>query len=149
GEPGQGAFYRQIAQADQRHTDEIEPRYRDIDLPVLVCWGEEDTWLPVAQARELVKRIPGARLRLLPGAGHLVQEDAPAQLTGVLLRFLDAHGLLFAAASSFVPTPLGADSWFDRRRAAVRPLRNWAGRCCGADPPATSRGYPHRVRCRL
>lgn len=91
GEPGQGAFYRQIAQADQRHTDEIEPRYRDIDLPVLVCWGEEDTWLPVAQARELVKRIPGARLRLLPGAGHLVQEDAPAQLTGVLLRFLDAH----------------------------------------------------------
>lgn len=89
GEPGQAAFYRQIAQADQRHTDEIEPRYRAIDLPVLVCWGEEDTWLPVDRAYELVERIPGARLRLLPGAGHLVQEDAPAELTGVLLRFLD------------------------------------------------------------
>lgn len=89
GEPGQAAFYRQIAQADQRHTDEIEPRYRAIDLPVLVCSGEEDTWLPAARAYELVERIPGARLRLLPGAGHLVQEDAPAELTGVLLRFLD------------------------------------------------------------
>ena len=49
GQPGQGAFYRQIAQADQRHTDEIEPRYGEIDAPVLVCWGEEDTWLPVAR----------------------------------------------------------------------------------------------------
>ena len=56
---------------------------------MLVCSGEEDTWLPAARAYELVERIPGARLRLLPGAGHLVQEDAPAELAAALLRFLD------------------------------------------------------------
>ena len=27
GESGQSAFYRQIAQMDQRYTDEVEPRY--------------------------------------------------------------------------------------------------------------------------
>jgi hypothetical protein len=46
GSDGQQAFYRQIAQADQAHTDEIEPRYRELDLPVLVVWGQEDTWTP-------------------------------------------------------------------------------------------------------
>src|SRR5438309_5293888 len=34
GERGQAAFYRQIAQADQRYTDEIEPRYPSLRLPV-------------------------------------------------------------------------------------------------------------------
>ncbi|RKN10879.1 alpha/beta fold hydrolase [Streptomyces radicis] len=88
GEPGQAAFYRQIAQADRRFTDEVQERYGAIDLPVLVCWGEDDTWIPVARGHDLAARIPGARLRLIAGAGHLVQEDAPAELTAALLDFL-------------------------------------------------------------
>ncbi|WP_158882533.1 alpha/beta fold hydrolase [Amycolatopsis anabasis] len=88
GERGQPAFYRQIAQADQRYTDEIQVRYGELDLPALVCWGEADSWIPVAKAHELAAAIPGARLRLFPGAGHLVQEDTPAQLTATLADFL-------------------------------------------------------------
>ncbi len=90
GEQGQPAFYRQIAQADQLFTDEIQGRYGSLDLPVLVCWGQDDEWIPVAKAHELASRIPGAELHLLPGAGHLVQQDAPAELTAVLMDFL-AH----------------------------------------------------------
>jgi pimeloyl-ACP methyl ester carboxylesterase len=88
GEQGQAAFYRQIAQADQRHTDEIQERYGEIGIPTLVCWGQEDTWIPPAKGHELVARIPGARLEPIAGAGHLVQEDAPAELTAALLAFL-------------------------------------------------------------
>ena len=36
GPEGQAAFYRQIAQADQRYTDDVEPRYGTLDLPVFV-----------------------------------------------------------------------------------------------------------------
>lgn len=86
--PGQAAFYRQIAQADQRHTDEIQGRYGGIGIPTLVCWGEEDTWIPVAKGRELAGLIPGARFEPIAGAGHLVQEDAPAELTAALIAFL-------------------------------------------------------------
>jgi pimeloyl-ACP methyl ester carboxylesterase len=50
-----------------------------------VCWGQDDTWIPVDKGHELVARIPGARLELIPGAGHLVQEDAPAELVEALL----------------------------------------------------------------
>lgn len=88
GAAGQAAFYRQIAQADQRHTAEIEARYPEIDIPVLVCWGSADTWIPPAKGQQLADRIPGAELRLLDGAGHLVQEDRPAELTAALLAFL-------------------------------------------------------------
>jgi pimeloyl-ACP methyl ester carboxylesterase len=85
---GQPAFYRQIAQADQRWTDEIEARYGEITVPTLICWGEADTWIPIEYGRALAARIPGAGFTPIPGAGHLVQEDAPAELTGSLLDFL-------------------------------------------------------------
>ncbi|MFG2192270.1 alpha/beta fold hydrolase [Streptomyces sp. NPDC048639] len=88
GDAGQPAFYRQIAQADQRYTDEIEDRYGELDLPVLICWGTDDAWIPQERGSELTARIPGARLHPIRGAGHLVQEDAPAELTAALLDFL-------------------------------------------------------------
>ncbi|OEV14224.1 alpha/beta fold hydrolase [Streptomyces nanshensis] len=92
GEDGQAAFYRQIAQADQLYTDEVQDRYGELALPVLVCWGQDDTWIPPERGRELTARIPGARLEPVEGAGHLVQEDAPAQLTGALLEFFRQQG---------------------------------------------------------
>lgn len=89
---GQPAFYRQIQQNDQRFTDEIQGRYGEIDLPTLICWGAQDTWIPAGKGRELAARIPGARLHLIEGAGHLVQEDAPAELTAALADFLRPGG---------------------------------------------------------
>nr|WP_206326821.1 alpha/beta hydrolase [Streptomyces sp. S3(2020)] len=92
GDPGQAAFYRQIAQATQRHTDEIQDRYADITIPTLICWGQDDTWIPPEKGRELAARIPGAHLEPIAGAGHLVQEDTPAELTAALAAFLRQSG---------------------------------------------------------
>ncbi|ANB10278.1 alpha/beta hydrolase [Streptomyces ambofaciens] len=88
GEAGQAAFYRQIAQADQRHTDEMQGLYTGITVPTLICWGEDDAWIPVAKGRELAAAVPGARWEPIARAGHLVQEDTPAELTAALLGFL-------------------------------------------------------------
>jgi pimeloyl-ACP methyl ester carboxylesterase len=88
GSAGQSAFYRQIAQGDQRDTDEIEPLYGQISAPTLVVWGEADPWIPVARGRELARRIPGARLEVLAGSGHLVQEDEPDELARLLADHL-------------------------------------------------------------
>jgi pimeloyl-ACP methyl ester carboxylesterase len=89
GADGQSAFYRQIAQADERYTDEIQDRYGSIAIPVLVCWGSDDVWLPWTQGQELAAAIPGARFERIDGAGHLVQEDAPAALSALIVRFLE------------------------------------------------------------
>lgn len=88
GAEGQGAFYRQIAQADEAHTDEIEPHYAGLDLPVLIAWGTEDTWIPVDRAHRLHDLIPAAQLRLVPEAGHLIQLDQPEAVTGLLHEWL-------------------------------------------------------------
>lgn len=88
GPEGQPAFYRQMAQNDQRWTDEVEGRYADVTVPTLVCWGTEDTWLPPDKGERLADAVPDAELHWLQGAGHLAQEDAPAQLTARLVEFL-------------------------------------------------------------
>lgn len=88
GDAGQAGFYRQIAQADQRFTDEVEPLYQTITRPTLILWGVEDRWIPVEKGRELHAAIPHSEFIPIPGAGHLVQEDAPALLLAHLLKFL-------------------------------------------------------------
>ncbi|MBZ9738683.1 alpha/beta fold hydrolase [Mesorhizobium sp. CO1-1-4] len=88
GEQGQAAFYRQVAQMDERYTDEVEPRYAEIRCPILILWGELDRWISVEHGRTLARKIPGSTLKIIPGAGHIVQEDAPEAVVAALLKFL-------------------------------------------------------------
>jgi len=87
GADGQAAFYRQIAQADQRYTDEVEPRYGEIAVPVLILWGEEDEWIQPEMGRRLHALIPRSQLQVIPDAGHFLQEDAPHDVATHLARF--------------------------------------------------------------
>jgi len=88
GREGQDAFYRQIAQADERFTDEVEPRYGVIREPVHLVWGTNDSWVPVDRAHRLQAAIPHSSLALVEDAGHLVQLDAAPALTAELARWL-------------------------------------------------------------
>ena len=90
GATGQAAFYRQIAQMDQRYTDEVAPRYGELRCRTQILWGEEDRWIPLERGRQLQQMIPGAQLRPVPEAGHLVQEDAPEAIVRALREFLRA-----------------------------------------------------------
>ncbi|MFD1882449.1 alpha/beta fold hydrolase [Paracoccus pacificus] len=89
GPVGQAAFYRQIAQMDQRFTDEVEPLYGRLDCPVSVLWGENDAWIPVAKGRALAALLSGDALQPVANAGHLVQEDAPEAIVAAVLRRID------------------------------------------------------------
>jgi pimeloyl-ACP methyl ester carboxylesterase len=88
GDEGQAAFYRQIAQADARFTDEVEPLYPTIEVPTLVVWGREDTWIPEDRAHRLAELIPNAELVLIDGAAHLPQLDRPVELATTLTEWL-------------------------------------------------------------
>jgi pimeloyl-ACP methyl ester carboxylesterase len=90
GEIGQAAFYRQIAQMDQKYTEEIEGRFDEISCPVMLLWGEEDRWIPIERGEEVARRIPSSKFMRTPGAGHLMQEDAPEAIVAHLMSFLSA-----------------------------------------------------------
>jgi pimeloyl-ACP methyl ester carboxylesterase len=90
GDIGQAAFYRQIAQMDQRYTDEVQSRYGELTCPVSILWGEEDGWIPVERGEELASLISHARFTRVAGAGHLMQEDAPEAIVAEILSTITA-----------------------------------------------------------
>lgn len=85
---GKAAFYRQIAQADSAYTDAAQERLGEITVPVLILWGAEDTWIPMAKAQTLHKLMPGSKLRVIADAGHLVIEEKPEELLWNIQGFL-------------------------------------------------------------
>ncbi len=59
-----------------------------IDSPVLVIKVDEDQYLPARIFEETARLIPDSRLHYLPGGGHAVHEEMPAELAPSLHRFL-------------------------------------------------------------
>ncbi|GAB2665694.1 alpha/beta fold hydrolase [Nocardia goodfellowii] len=59
-----------------------------VSAPTLILWGAQDSWLPPSQADALAARIPDATATILPGCGHTVHEDCPAQTIPLLTSFL-------------------------------------------------------------
>jgi len=88
GAVGQPAFYRQIADYDLGLLEDNERRLGDLDLPVRILWGAEDTWIPVETGRRLAGLVRDAVLTEVPGAGHLMQYDAPVALATGLRDWL-------------------------------------------------------------
>lgn len=88
GSSGQAAFYRQIAQMDQKYTDEIQGQYHLMDCPVTVLWGEQDAWIPIAKGHELAAMISDRACLPVQEAGHLVQEDCPEAIVAAVLKQL-------------------------------------------------------------
>lgn len=88
GEEGQVAFYRQIAQSSQIYTDEVEPLYPNIHVPVCLLWGENDLWIPLEKGNQLNQKIKNSTFIPVSEAGHLVQEDQPALLISYILKFM-------------------------------------------------------------
>ena len=61
-------------------------RLHQVAAPTLVMVGAEDTETPLSYARAIADRIPGARLVVVPGAGHLLNVEAPGQVNDELRR---------------------------------------------------------------
>lgn len=61
-----------------------------IRCPAWVIVGREDSWSPVAQHEEMAARIPGAVLRVVEEAGHMLPVEQPEALARILLEWLDA-----------------------------------------------------------
>jgi 3-oxoadipate enol-lactonase len=71
--------------ADQRD------RVAEIAVPTLVLVGDQDTVTPPALSEELANAIPGARLQIFAGAGHLTNIERPDEFNAVVETFI--HGV--------------------------------------------------------
>lgn len=59
-----------------------------IPCPALVMTGEHDRWSPPEQHEAIAAAIPGARLVIVPGAGHMIPMEAPAAVNHAIADWL-------------------------------------------------------------
>jgi 3-oxoadipate enol-lactonase len=62
-----------------------------IAVPAHIVVGDEDRLTPPAMSRQMAERIPGARLTLIEGAGHLSNIEQPEKFNRAVLAFLIQH----------------------------------------------------------
>jgi pimeloyl-ACP methyl ester carboxylesterase len=66
-----------LAQSQACAAHDTHERLAEVRAPTLVVHGTEDQMLPVQNARVIASQIPGARLEILDGAGHLYFWEQP------------------------------------------------------------------------
>jgi 3-oxoadipate enol-lactonase len=76
------ALHGLAARADSR------PTLAGIGVPTLVVVGSEDVLTPPSESEAMTAAIPGARLEVVPRAGHLANLEQPAAVSAALRTFL-------------------------------------------------------------
>jgi pimeloyl-ACP methyl ester carboxylesterase len=94
-EAGPLAYVHQAAAVASHDAYE---RLNRVSAPTLVVHGEQDIFVPPANALVLAERIPGAQLRLWPNAAHVFPIDEP-RADPEIARFLSKHSEVLPAAA--------------------------------------------------
>jgi len=71
---------------DLRELESALPRIRHI--LALLLWGDNDTAVDPASARELRRRFTNCRVEMFDGVGHLPYEEVPEDFNSTVVRFL-------------------------------------------------------------
>jgi non-heme chloroperoxidase len=61
---------------------------REIDVPTLMLWGEQDPLFPREEQERLAAAIPDATLKVYPETGHAVHWDRPEEVVRYLEEFM-------------------------------------------------------------
>jgi 3-oxoadipate enol-lactonase len=74
------------------HIDTV-PRLKEITVPTLCIAGALDPASPPAALAEIARRIPGARLLVLPETPHMMQVEQPARFAASVDSFLSGQAV--------------------------------------------------------
>jgi 3-oxoadipate enol-lactonase len=136
--PSLAAYYEQ-AMAGARFDASRE--VGRITSPTLVIHGSSDRYVPVANAVALAEAIPGAKLRILEGAGHLVFVERAADVNREVIGFLKG----FEPHKPQAPgTERGAGEHPTKRGSAFEELKRWIG-----SPASALGGWARKVLDRI
>jgi pimeloyl-ACP methyl ester carboxylesterase len=68
--------------------DALTGRLATVQIPALVLWGERDHLIPERLGRALASELARAAYLSVPDAGHSLAEEAPAEVTRLMIAFL-------------------------------------------------------------
>lgn len=78
-------FYRSM---DFEKLSSYDGRLAELGVAVLLVWGGQDQFAPVAAARRFERELPDTELALFEDAGHFVWEDEPERSADAVRAFL-------------------------------------------------------------
>jgi 3-oxoadipate enol-lactonase len=70
------------------HRPDSLPMLPQVKVPTLVITGQEDEMIPVEESLRIASAIRGAKLVVIPGAGHLANLEQPDAFNAALNGFL-------------------------------------------------------------
>ncbi len=87
------AVARQVIMAQLRAgaLHDTSTRLPRLQLPVLVVHGELDAMLPVQNGRMIAELIPGSRLEIIDGAGHMFFWELPQRSAELVRTHIAVH----------------------------------------------------------
>jgi pimeloyl-ACP methyl ester carboxylesterase len=88
GPAGLERFRHVAASFDGQGLTALEPRLAELEIPVFILWGEEDTFVAPDNAERLADVLPWSSLALLPGCGHFLLEDAAETVVPLIFQWL-------------------------------------------------------------
>jgi len=83
------ATLRSVVGTEGQRVAALDRLYLAEALPLLIVWGDRDPIIPVAHAEAAHRELPGSRLEIFEGVGHVPQLQSPGSFIAVLERFLD------------------------------------------------------------
>ena len=70
------------------NIDELVAKYKDINVPTLIIWGQQDKIISPEAGKLLAKAIPNSTLEWIDQCGHVPQEERPEATVPLVLGFL-------------------------------------------------------------
>jgi len=102
------ATLRSVVGTEGQRVSAADRFYLAEEVPVLIVWGARDPIIPVAHGEGAHRALPGSRLEIFDGVGHLPQVEQPGRFITVLEDFL----------AETEPARFDRDEWRARIKAA-------------------------------
>ena len=81
---------RAVVEPGGQRVCAVDRLYLTALMPTLIVWGDRDPMIPVEHGRSAHRAMPGSRLEIFPGAGHLPHRDQPWRFVRLLLDFVSS-----------------------------------------------------------
>lgn len=82
------ALNRDYRHLDLRRTG-IRNRLKDLRLPILILWGENDRFIPTKYAEVAQRELPGSVVKMIPNCGHVPMVEKPREFVDLVCQFLN------------------------------------------------------------
>ena len=82
-----------LRRPDWNGISELNAHYANIDIPILIVWGDRDEILPVSMGHKLQAEIPGAELVRFADANHSVHAEKPVEFAKLVWAYEDSESL--------------------------------------------------------